>query len=90
MPEAHGLEGYRLLSHLRHDQSNGKSMTYKRICYFTSSALTALSNCTKQPENAWEWIRLVSACIVAGVIALRALEATPGDNHKQPGDLGIK
>ena len=52
-------------------------MTYRRICYFLSSSLTVLSQHPNQPSTAWELTKLAAACLVGGLIALRALEAQP-------------
>ncbi|NBS68353.1 hypothetical protein EBT31_05480 [bacterium] len=52
-------------------------MTYRRICYFLSASLTVLSQHPNAPANPWELTKLVAACIVGGLIALRALESVP-------------
>lgn len=57
-------------------------MTYRRICYFLSASLTVLSQHPNAPTNAWELTKLVSACVVGGLIALRALESMPDAKPK--------
>jgi hypothetical protein len=64
-------------------------MTYRRICYFLSSSLTVLSQHPNAPADAWEIAKLVSACIVGGLIALRALESVP-DTKPKTDSLDLK
>ena len=58
-------------------------MTYRRMCYFLSASLTVLSQAPAAPANAWETAKLIAACLVGGLIALRALESMPDEPAKK-------
>ena len=52
-------------------------MKMKRVTYFLTASLTVFSQSPESPDGAWEWAKLLAACITGGLIALRALESKP-------------
>lgn len=52
----------------------------KYSTYFTIAAGTVIS-AAHQPTDVWGWVQLATASIVAGCVAIRAIETQPGDGN---------
>lgn len=55
----------------------------KKLIYFSISSLTVLQQQKAAPETKWDALHLFASMLVAGLVALRALESSP-DKHKTP------
>ena len=64
-------------------------MKTKRATYFLTASLTVFSQSPQSPTGAWEWAKLLAACITGGLIALRALESQPDKTQPDNGSPNI-
>lgn len=64
-------------------------MKTKRLTYFLTASLTVFSQSTHTPMSAWEWAKLLAACVTGGLIAIRALESQPDKTTAQDGSLTL-
>lgn len=47
------------------------------ITYFVIASGTVFTAQTTVPAGAWDWTKLIASAIVAGFVAIRALESQP-------------
>jgi hypothetical protein len=61
----------------------------KKGIYFFTASLTVFSQSPQPPAGAWEWAKLIAACLTGGLIAIRALESQPDKTQPDTGSPNI-
>jgi hypothetical protein len=59
-------------------------MNLKYITYFSIAAGTVISSQPTAPTTPWDWVKLSVGSLVAGFIAIRALDSMPPTAAAQP------
>lgn len=71
----------------RDETANAMIVFLKYLQYFLIAAGSNMMLATTMPVNLWEWIRFWTGSLIAGLIAMKALQSDAGEPKPKPIDV---